>query len=467
VRTLTSVLLLFLVALAPLPTAAASTACDYSSDATESLQLVREAYDLLEGLFVERLPSEQLLTPASQAVWERAAVDVPSLGDTSPSGLVGRSEVEEWPVFAGVYCAAWDASDVPLDALAYTAIRAMTRAVDEGHTRFLTPQMYLDHEAWAAGDSRYDGIGARLRSNPLGVQYVFPGSPADEAGLAFGDNIVAINGDSAADMSASDAVILVRGEAGTSVQITIERPGLDGLQTFDIPRARIRIPVIESRMIGDIAYLRLQGFPTPDLTEGVAEALREFRAEAAVALVLDLRGNTGGRLDVGTMIASYFLPVNAPVYQQTTRRGQHTTAVSLNQKIWDRPMVVLIDDATASMGEILASALQEGSVATLIGRTTAGAVAGSIVVPLSDGSAVQVTTLRIDSGRGELLNNIGVHPDVEIAVNPDDVRAGRDEVLDVGLDRLRTQLSAERQTAGEAPAPAATSPSSGGVAPVN
>src|SRR2546425_2208403 len=108
----------------------------------------------------------------------------------------------------------------------------MVDAVDEAHTRFLTPSMYKEHIAWTQGDSRYEGIGARLRSNPLGIQQVFPDSPAESAGLKAGDSIVAIDGEPAAEMTATDAVQLVRGEAGTTVTLTIARPGT--AEPFDL-----------------------------------------------------------------------------------------------------------------------------------------------------------------------------------------------------------------------------------------
>ena len=159
------------------------------------------------------------------------------------------------------------------------------------------------------------------------------------------------------------------------------------------------------------------------------------------ALALDLRGNSGGRLDVGTLIAEMFLPEGTAIYRQTTRRGQVATRTSSASEGWSGPLVVLVDDATASMGEILAAAIQEYGVARVVGETSSGSVAGSIVFPLSDGAAVQITTLRIDSGKGVILNNIGVIPDIPIELLPENVMAGEDPQLDAALAELRSELA--------------------------
>ena len=136
------------------------------------------------------------------------------------------------------------------------------------------------------------------------------------------------------------------------------------------------------------SYLRLRDFPTTDTYEEVASALRLFNGAKADSLVLDLRGNSGGRLDVGTRVASLFLPDGTPIYQEKTRRGRQSTQKSSGEPLWSKPVVLLIDDGTASMGEILAAALQEQHRGPVMGVTTAGSVAGSLVLPMRDRKSV-------------------------------------------------------------------------------
>jgi len=410
--------------------------CDAGTSASSSLGLIEEAYEVLTLLFVERPAPPDLLVPASDAAQEE-------LNAEGANASADSSSVSDWSSFSDTYCGLWAGhqNDYSGDTVAYAGISAMTEALNEGHTHFLTPEMYDDHKAWQSGDVHYEGIGARLSGEPLTVQHVFPESPAAKAGVQFGDRILSIDGEPSEDMKVSDAVVLIRGEGGTAVSLVLERPGVTGTFEVSIARDTIVVPTVESRMIGDIGYLHIDSFPTAELPREVFKELDQFRTQGAKGLILDLRDNSGGRLDVGTQIAGYFLPENTPVYQQTTRRGQQTTATSSAGQIWNRPTVVLVNDGTASMGEILAAAMQEGKVATLIGTTTAGEVAGSIVVPLSNGSAIQVTTLRIDSGFGTVLNNIGVIPNIDVEMTVDDARSGVDHQLDVALTQVRSMVS--------------------------
>jgi len=435
VRVLISLLLLLAIVL-PAPIVAQAADCQPGTASGQSLELIEEAFDVLTLMFVERPAATDILVPASGAARAQLAASEEATVPADDDQAIG-----DWSSFSTIFCGLWSTpEELEPTTVSYAAIGAMTQALNEGHTHFMTPKMYDDHKAWQSGDVKYEGIGARLAGDPLTIQHVFPGSPAEGAGVQFGDRIVAIDGEAAADMRVDEAVMLIRGEGGTTVELTIERQGVPGTWAVEIARGTIFIPTIESRMIGDIAYLHIDSFPTAELSSDVLRELQKFRQDNAKALILDLRDNSGGRLDVGTIIAGYFLPENTPVYQQTTRRGQTTTPTSSAGQIWNLPTVVLINDGTASMGEILASAMQEGSVATLVGTTTAGEVAGSLVVPLSDGSAVQVTTLRIDSGKGVVLNNIGVQPDIELVRTIDDVRSGVDDQLEGALTHLRAQL---------------------------
>jgi carboxyl-terminal processing protease len=272
----------------------------------------------------------------------------------------------------------------------------------------------------------------------LTVDYVFSGSPAEAAGILIGDRILEIDGQPAEDLAATDAVTLIRGEAGTIVNLKLARDGDIDLWDLPIVRDSIRVPSIEARMIDEVGYIAIRGFPGPGLYEDVVSQLGTLQLQGAQSLVIDLRGNSGGRLDVGTRVAALFLPEGTPVYTQTTRRGRTATETTASSLQWSQPVAVLIDSGTASMGEILAAALQEQGMAPLIGATTAGSVAGSLVVPLSDGSALQVTTLRIDSGHGRVLNRIGVEPDMEVDPTP----SAADAALDAAMSYLRNQVRA-------------------------
>lgn len=441
-RRLLSLLLALTLLITP-SGASAQSACP-PGPAQTGLDLIWEAFDLLSVNYVEPFPPAVILTPARDAVFDsREGLAVVASRQSPPA----ETPANEWQLFVDAFCSLWDASAsaADIERVSHAAIRAMADALEEGHTRFMTPEMYRDYVAWSQGDVRYEGIGARLRGNPLQLQQIFPESPAEAAGLRFGDLVLAIDGEPAAHLPPADAAMRIRGEAGTTVTLTILRPGPETIMEIEIVRGSVRIPPVEARTIGDIGYLHIQTFPQMSLVDEVATELRAFREAGVRALALDLRGNSGGRLDVGTQIAEMFLPEGTAIYRQTTRRGQVTTKTSSSRPGWSAPLVVLVDEGTASMGEILAAAIQEYGVARVVGTTSAGSVAGSIVFPLSDGSAVQITTLRIDSGKGRVLNNVGVQPDIEVEMTAQHVLAGQDPQLDAAIEELRAQLARNAQ----------------------
>lgn len=408
---------------------------------TPGVGVVKEAYDLVSGRFVEPVTSTQLLPPAAVAVVAEVRKSSSAKPVADADTWFAGDPSFGWGRFAERYCQAWEArgDGVAPETLAYPAIRAITAAVHEAHTGFLTPQMYREHLTWTStGQIGYEGVGIRLRSDPLRVDYVFAGSPAQAAGLRGGDEILTINGVPSSELTPAGAAVAMRGEAGTSVRLTLRRVGVPVPWEVVLVRARITIPSIESRMIDQVGYLQIRGFPRPALFEEVNAALQSLNAMGARALVLDLRGNAGGRLDVGSTIAGLFLPEGAPLYRETVRGSQVTRRIIPSENLWTKPLAVLVDEGTASMGEILAAAIQEQRVAPVIGTKTAGAVAGSLVLPLSDGSAVQVTVIRIDSGQGRVLNEIGVQPDVEVrsAAPP----APNDVPLDSAMSLLRGRI---------------------------
>ena len=194
------------------------------------------------------------------------------------------------------------------------------------------------------------------------------------------------------------------------------------------------IPRENGKLIG---YLQIRGFPEPSVDERVAQALAEIDQQKIDGLVLDLRGNSGGRIDVGMRVASRFMREGV-VFQQTDRSSRERMVRPSGANYWERsvPMVTLVDGGTASMGEILSSALQENGVARVVGMTTSGSVAGARMFPLANGGALQITVLTITSGKGEVLNDVGVKPDIQVDLSDDDLLSGVDAQLEAGIKAL-------------------------------
>jgi carboxyl-terminal processing protease len=186
-----------------------------------------------------------------------------------------------------------------------------------------------------------------------------------------------------------------------------------------------------------VGYVQIRGFPEPSVDERVGQALAEIDQRSVDGLILDLRGNSGGRIDVGMKVASRFVR-DGVVFQQVDRGGRERQVRPSDGQYWERsmPIVALVDGGTASMGEILSSALQEAGVAKVVGTQTAGSVAGARLFPLANGGALQITVLTITSGQGAVLNDVGVTPDVAIDLSDDDLLDGVDVQLETGIRSL-------------------------------
>ncbi|HLI28535.1 MAG TPA: S41 family peptidase [Chloroflexota bacterium] len=398
--------------------------------------VLQEAWDLLLDRFMEPLDPALLAGAADSAMRDL---------------LTGRGvAVDETPLAAGgERLAAWDAlsqrfqalaarySAVEPTALAHAAIAGMAAAADDSHTNFMTPRQYQEHLAWIRGEVKYGGIGARLRGPVLTIVEVFANSPAAAAGLQPGDRILAVDDTPTDDLRVDQVVQLVRGPAGTPVTLRVQRAGSDRVETLQLTRAEIQMPFVESQRFDDIGYVRLRGFPEPSIVDNVERAIADLQEQGVRGLILDLRGNSGGRLDVGTRLLSRFIP-SGPIYQEVDRRGgQRIRQVRASTPILTVPLAVLVDEGTASMGEIFAVNIQEHGVGHLIGQTTMGSVAASQVLPLADGSALQLSIMQIYSGQGAPLNRVGVQPDEVVELRLEDLQSGRDPQLDRALAYLR------------------------------
>jgi carboxyl-terminal processing protease len=332
---------------------------------------------------------------------------------------------------------------LPANELAYAAIRGMTESVDDAHTNFISPTQFDEEQRWERGEVHYGGIGARMRGPIPTVVEVFDDAPAQRAGLRPGDVLVAVDGQTTVDMRLDEVINLVRGPEGTPVVLRIQRAASDQVDELTLVRASVSMPFVQSRRLpGDVGYVQLRGFPEPSVIAGVENAIVDLQREGVKGVIFDLRGNGGGRLDVGSRLLARFVP-DGPIYQVVDRQGnQETSNVRDAHPMLTVPLVVLIDEGTASMGEVFAAAIQEHHIGRLMGTTTAGAVAASVFIPLSDGSALQLSVEQVYSGGGALLDRVGVHPDDEVELDLDELRQGRDAQLERALDYLRVQAAA-------------------------
>ncbi len=284
------------------------------------------------------------------------------------------------------------------------------------------------------GTTRFGGVGVILRKLPnadgFTVVEVFENGPASKAGMRQGDIITKVDGLELTGKGIEEVVNLIRGAEGSKVTLAIVRGSALALD-MAIARASVSAPILRAQIFpGNVGYLRFYSFPEP-LTAQVDAALREFERASIRNVIVDLRDNSGGQLDVVTKVTSRFVP-SGPLFQSINRAGQRVV-YQADGSYWKPPhnLVVLVNNGTGSGGEIFASAVQEHGVARLVGVKSSGCVSTGQLFPLPDGSALEIATNRVVSGiSGTELNRIGVKPDETIQIVPEDLTNARDRQLD-------------------------------------
>jgi carboxyl-terminal processing protease len=304
--------------------------------------------------------------------------------------------------------------------LIYGALKGMLSSLDP-HSQFMDPDEYKDLKTETEGKFGGLGIEISMKDDLLTVISPVEDSPAWRAGIKAGDRIVKIGHDVTRDMGLDDAVKKLRGDPGTKVTITILRESDDSIKDFVITREIIHVDDIKDPHIIDdhIGYVRLTEFRENSYNE-LHQALRKLKAQGADSLILDLRNNPGGLLDVAAKIAEDFLPAGKTI---VSTKGRHPSddymAKSANDSgdFLDWPMVVMINEGSASGSEIVAGALRDNKRAVLVGGKSFGKGSVQSVIPLPDGSGLRLTTARYFTPSGACINGIGITPDVVVEEN--------------------------------------------------
>ncbi len=345
------------------------------------------------------------------------------------TGVLGGPASDAVPVDATDFALireAWDdlhakyvgAADLRSRYLAYAAIEGLTEAVDDpGHTGFLTPEEREQRRQALSGS--FVGVGIQVDTRPDGVTVVgvFRGSPAEAAGLRRGDRITAVDG-TTIEADAIDRVVeLVRGEAGSDVTLTLERAGASEPLVTTVERAEIDLPAVSWAPVPgtSIAMLRLEQFSSGSAGQ-LKDALGEILSTEPGGIVLDLRGNPGGYINEAVAVASQFLDDGVVHLSRDAAGGVTPTAVEPGGVAADVPVIVLVDEGSASSAEIVTGALQDAGRATVVGRRTFGT--GTVVseVPLADGSALRIGVIEWLTPDGRSIWRTGLAPDRSVAL---------------------------------------------------
>ncbi len=319
------------------------------------------------------------------------------------------------------------------------AVEGLLGSLGDPHTSLYTEkdQQSLREELGAA----FEGVGMELGQKDEVLTVIAPlkGSPAEKAGVKAGDRIYKIDGEDSLDMLVDDAVLKIRGKAGTTVALTLLREGEADPIEVSVVRDRIVVPSIETENRKDgVFVITLSTFAEKSGREFKA-ALREFSESKSRDLVIDLRGNTGGYLGQSVEIASWFLPAGEVVVSERYGGAEaDEKLVSKGYRAWDKApeVAILIDGGSASASEILAGALSERADVKLYGETTYGKGSVQELVDLSDGSAVKITVAQWLTPDGKSITKDGIEPDVEVE---DDAETDEDEVLEAAAKALKAK----------------------------
>ncbi len=318
------------------------------------------------------------------------------------------------------------------------AIRGMMQSLGDPHTSYMDPDQYRQANTPLEGE--YEGIGAwvDISGEYLKIISPMPNSPAEKAGLKAEDQIVAVDGEDVTGMDGNLVLRRVLGPAGTQVTLTIRRPEMT--ETFDvtITRAKIVIPSVESKMLeGNIAYIQIFTFGE-NTEKDLRQQLEDLMAQNPVGIILDLRNNGGGYLYTAVAVVSQFIS-SGPVLYEVYGDGKRDTYKALGNGIaTEIPLVVLVNEGTASASEITAGAIQDYQRGTLVGTTTFGKGSVQIWQPLgTDDGAVRITVARWLTPKERQINGIGLTPDIEVPITDEDIAAKRDPQLEKAIELLR------------------------------
>ncbi len=296
----------------------------------------------------------------------------------------------------------------------YGAIEGMLGSLNDPYTVFMPPSENNLFEEDLSGT--FEGIGVEIAMKNGEVVIVSPleGSPGEAAGLKPGDIIIAVNDKDTMEMNLSEIIQIIRGKAGTEVTLTISRQGWAEPKEFKIKRAKITIASVKWEMKSDnVAYIRINQFgdDTSDLMERYAE---DIAAKHPKAIVLDLRNNPGGYLDVAKDVASLFL-TDETIVKIQYRSGKISEGKrTLSPKLTSPKLIVLVNEGSASASEILAGAIQDYGRGQLIGAKTFGKGSVQDLLALSDGGAVKITTAKWLTAKGRSIDGKGLSPDINV-----------------------------------------------------
>ncbi|MCI9526035.1 MAG: S41 family peptidase [Lachnospiraceae bacterium] len=290
----------------------------------------------------------------------------------------------------------------------------MTEGLGDPYSTYFSAEEYASFNESTTGV--YYGIGTVLtqdaKTKVVTILHVYPGTPAEEAGIRDGDVIAKVDDIAGDSMELSELTTHIKGQEGTTVHIEVIRHGEKDYLGFDVERRQIEVPTVEYEMLeGNVGYIQITEFSTAT-PEQFDEAIEKLQGQGMVSVIVDLRDNPGGVLQSVCEILDKLLPEGLLVY--TEDKYGHRSDYKSDASCMDIPMAVLINGNSASASEIFAGAIKDYKYGTLIGTTSFGKGIVQTIIPLSDGSAIKLTMAKYFTPKGNYIHEVGISPDIEL-----------------------------------------------------
>ena len=318
--------------------------------------------------------------------------------------------------------------DTKVKDLVQGAIRGMFSTLDP-HSAYMTPDMYKEMQVETKGEFGGVGIQIGVKDNRLAVIAPIEGTPAHKAGIKAGDFITKVNDESTKDLTLMDAVQKMRGPKGTKVNLTIQRDGATDPLAFSLVRDTIKIESVKSKVIDNtIGYVRLTQFQEATGRD-LSRALKQLKDQKVQGTVLDLRNNPGGLLTAAVDVSEQFVGNGKLIVYTKGREGKKDEWFSKTKEtLEDSPMIILVNEGSASASEIVAGALQDWGRAVIVGTTSFGKGSVQTILPLGDGSGLRLTTAKYYTPKGRSIQSTGITPDIVVKLQAQTVaKAGEKE----------------------------------------
>lgn len=371
--------------------------------------------------------------------------EVPLSRSLIENKLPGESEAVDFSLFWKVWDLVKekhiDRESIDAQKLVYGAISGMLRATDDPYSSFFNPEENKSFNENLEGS--FEGIGAELGFQDEILTIVAPleGTPSQKAGLLPGDKILKIDDKIITDLTLDEAVSMIKGPKGSQVKLTILRLGEQDTREVTVTRDIIEVKSVTLEFKDDIAIIKLSKFGE-NTDKEFKQAVVDILSRKAKGVVVDLRNNPGGYLDSSVTIASYMIPKGKVVVIEEDSAGNREDLKTLGgDKLGALPIVVLINQGSASASEILAGALRDNLGTTLIGKKSFGKGSVQELQHLPGGSSVKITVANWLTPNGHYIMDKGIEPDIEIDLTKEDVENKRDPQMEKALEAIRGKIS--------------------------